>query len=307
MITIPLYSLAKTAYEDFLAQGLNRYCRSIDAGFFEEIVKAGLEDELSFRMKWATASYQLDTLIEQLDAEDWWELQLRGIIDRCIISPMDDLLGQVIDWPTWQVWDTSWLGCDVTMEKRGDYRILEWERLSGEYEPHRFPFLKTCTSPAKLIFLPVRSMARSVWSYWFKHKKSEKELTVELFEEIAIQIIEDRLTERMVWASNTTNVESFLLANDLYANYLSSGAFNSAVMRLGFRIESCLDGLISDHTWEIWQVRKLDLHGVVKLERGKDYRIWDYPRMREMELNAQKWKRPAAAIGYSIEADSGPG
>ena len=309
MLTIPLQALAQTAYEKFLADGLDRYSRGLGVGYFEEIVTACLEDELNFRMRWAKKSNGLDTLLEQLDADDWWKQKLELIIDRCIVCPVDDLLNKVMPSPTWQVWGTHWQGGKMTIEKRGDYRIMEWERLTEEYEPHRYPSLQDSPSPARLIIIPARMIARWGWSYWFKNKnESEDEnlVTINQFDEITQWIIEDQLATRMIWANSSSCMENFLLESGLYDDYLSSIAFFYAVEKIGFRIEACLKNLISDHTWEIWQIKRLNPHGVVKLIRGKDYRIWDYPRIRQREADGHKRNKNSSDFGYPHEADSVP-
>lgn len=313
------------AYENYLEQGFPRACRyfdedegyccsdrPLDLAFFQKAALAYIDDELNFRMHWARSSNKLDCLKNNLDwaarLEPWLEA-LDQIIDQLIVKPIDEIINESLPIRTWEALLVNPKEDSIMIESHGDYRILEWERLVREYEPDRYLFLETCTSSAKAVILPIRLIAREGYLYWLKNKTNpapSEEITMATFQTVTLKILEDYLTLRMIWAQSSHEVEDFLRSTGLYEHYSFNTRFYSAIEQIGARIDSFLDGLISDCTWEVWEVQNYDRTGSVKLSRLNDYRIMDYTRLKELENYEQNYQRASTCPDYSGEADSSP-
>ena len=319
MLKIPLKVLAKTAYEKFMEvaghEWLGGLLRYLDRPFFEELALACLDDEINFRMCWAKTTNRREEIINRLEWDhspyqslDW----LDAVIDQWLVNPIDDRLNGFVLVGTWDILDLKYEGGVMSIESLGDYRILEWERLMLKYEPkrYRFYFLETGASPARRIVLPLRTMAREGYSYWFKKKGKEEDLsspiTLEQFQTLTLKIIEDQLTSRMVWARSSFEMDDFLQSEGLYDLYCASLTFYQAIERIIVRIESFLRGLLSEATWEVWEALVLEKTGAVQLVRLNDYRILDYPRLKDLEDCAQRKPTTTAYADSAIGSDSVP-
>lgn len=105
------------------------------------IVMAVVDDAVNARMEWVNCSTEthVDVIakifpwFEQPENEAISERFYREIVDNIIIL-IGEMIHDLIPEDTWDVWDLRKFGLDAVLTQGQDYRILEWERLTG-YEP----------------------------------------------------------------------------------------------------------------------------------------------------------------------------
>lgn len=106
-----------------------------------EIVLAILTDRVNVLSRWAkistdTALEKLQSHIPWLDAEGndvYSDEFMHRIYDtfECLIC---DMIETVIPDETWEMWDIKDAGLDVVLTRGKDFRVAEWERMTGYYE-----------------------------------------------------------------------------------------------------------------------------------------------------------------------------